>query len=116
MECDDTKTVDEIMNGIKGLSIQSEEAWQNQKKSSQEADEFWEKEKPNERKLIEGCQAQIKKFKNVGQRAYQLYQDIENLRLSKAFYRATFEKKLKMYTDAAAKYTDEEVITFWNTL
>ncbi|PAV75327.1 hypothetical protein WR25_08908 [Diploscapter pachys] len=116
MECDDTKTVDELMDRIKGLSIQNEEAWRNQKKSSQEADEFWEKEKPNERKLVEECQAQIKKFKNVGQRLYQLYQDIEDLRLSKAFYWANFEKKLKMYTDAAAKYTDEEVITFWNTL
>ncbi|PAV90988.1 hypothetical protein WR25_21483 [Diploscapter pachys] len=116
MECNDTKTVDEIMDEIKDLSIQAEEAWRNTEISPQEVEEFWEKAKLDERKWINECQAEIKKFKNAGQRVYQLYQDIEDLRLGEAFYRTTFEKKLKMYTDAATKYTDEEVITYWDTL
>lgn len=37
------------------------------------------------------------------------------MRLSDAFHKASYEKKLKMYTEAAKDYTNDEVIKFYET-
>ncbi|PAV82013.1 hypothetical protein WR25_13876 [Diploscapter pachys] len=116
LECDQSKTVEQRMIELKPLNIEANEAWNKQKKTPEEAEKYWEREKQNQKEQIEICDKQAKKFKGAGPRVNQLYWDIENLRLSDAFFRAKYDEKVSMYTEVAAKYTDEEVLKFWDTL
>ncbi|PAV62314.1 hypothetical protein WR25_08131 [Diploscapter pachys] len=116
LECNQSKTVEQRMIELKPLNIEANEAWNKQKKTPEEAEKYWERERQNQKEQVEICDKQAKKFKGTGPRVNQLYWDIENVRLSDAFLHATYDKKLSMYTKVAAKYTDEEVIKYWDTL
>ncbi|PAV78843.1 hypothetical protein WR25_13863 [Diploscapter pachys] len=98
LECDQSKTVEQRMIELKPLNIEANEAWNKQKKTPEEAEKYWEREKQNQKEQIEICDKQAKKFQGTGPRVNQLYWDIENLRLSDAFFHATYDKKVSMYT------------------
>ncbi|PAV73458.1 hypothetical protein WR25_26634 [Diploscapter pachys] len=101
---------------LKPLNIGANEVLNKQKKTPEEAEKYWEGEKQIERERVEKCDQEVKKFKEAGPRVNQLYRDIENLCLSDAFFRTGYNKQISMYIKLAAKYTDEEVIKFWETL
>ncbi|PAV66844.1 hypothetical protein WR25_00353 [Diploscapter pachys] len=116
LECDQSKTVEQRMIELKPVNIEANEVVNKQRKTPEEKEKYWEGEKQIERERVEKCDQEVKKFKEAGPRINQLYRDIENLCLSDAFFRMGYNKQISMYIKVTAKYTDEEVIKFWETL
>ncbi|PAV59851.1 hypothetical protein WR25_09966 [Diploscapter pachys] len=118
IECDNKNgmSLEEKLLGIKPIVIRSSDLIMYKKSTPEEAEKLWEKAKINEKKNIENCEKTVKKFQNADPRVNQLFWDLEKMRLSIPFFRAPFEKKLKMYTEVTSKYSDAEVVKYFETL
>ncbi|PAV83102.1 hypothetical protein WR25_03976 [Diploscapter pachys] len=98
IECDNKNGMflEEKLLGIKPIVIRSSDLMMYKKSTPEEAEKLWEKAKINEKKNIENCEKTVKKFQNADPRVNQLFWDLEKMRLSIPFFRAPFEKKLKI--------------------